>query len=225
MIVCIPDILTREEVQKVRAEVARAPFVPGADSAGARAKRVKNNEQMSRDAAESKVILGHIVNALLRSRDFHRAALPRHVRLPLISRYRQGMSYGKHVDNALMGPRTSARERSDVAVTLFISDVHEYDGGELVIHSPFGLQEVKLPSGSAVIYPSSTLHEVSEVTRGERLAAVTWVESYIRDDHKREILSNIAQIKDKMNAIAADQPETDLIGHTYANLVRMWAET
>ena len=88
---------------------------------------------------------------------------------------RQGMAYGKHVDNALMGPK-GGRERSDVSITVFISDIDEYDGGELVIHSPFGVQEVKLPSGSVVVYPSSSLHEVTEVTRGERLVAVTWAQ-------------------------------------------------
>jgi PKHD-type hydroxylase len=93
------------------------------------------------------------------------------------------------------------------------------------MHSPFGIQEVKLPAGWVVAYPSSTLHEVTEVTRGERLVAVTWIQSYLRDHQQREIISNLAQIKEKMNTIAPDDPETDLAHHTYANLLRMWAET
>ena len=165
-----------------------------------------------------------VISALLRNKDFNRAALPKRIRPPLISRYRQGMAYGQHVDNALMGPK-QGRERSDVSITVFISDINEYDGGELIIHGSFGMQEVKLPSGSVVVYPSSSLHEVAEVTRGERLVAVTWAQSYVRDDRQREILASLAQVKDKMNAIAEDAIETDQVHHIYANLLRMWAET
>src|SRR5919109_4958579 len=190
MITCIPDVLNSEELKKLRDEAAKLPFVPGAETAGARARRVKNNEQVSQKAEERKPLHEIVINALMRNRDFARAAQPKRIRPPLISRYREGMAYGKHVDNALMGPR-SARERSDVSVTLFISDLTEYDGGELVMHSAFGVQEVKLPAGWVVAYPSSTLHEVTEVTRGERLVAVTWVQSYVRDDRQREIISNL----------------------------------
>ena len=224
MIVCIPDVLTAEEIKKLREEAAALPFVPGAETAGGRARRVKNNEQVSQKADERKALHEIVISALSRNKEFNRAALPKRIRPPLISRYRQGMAYGKHVDNALMGPK-GGRERSDVSLTVFISDISEYDGGELVIHSPFGVQEVKLPSGSVVVYPSSSLHEVAEVTRGERLVAVTWAQSYVRDDHQREILAHLARVKDKLNDIAPDDEETDLVHHTYANLLRMWAET
>jgi PKHD-type hydroxylase len=224
MIVCMNDVLTGEEIKKLRDEAALLPFVPGAETAGGRARRVKNNEQVSQKAEERRALHDIVITALSRNKEFNRVTLPKRIRPPLISRYRQGMAYGKHVDNALMGPK-AARERSDISLTVFISDVNEYDGGELMIHSPFGLQEVKLPSGSVVVYPSSSLHEVAEVTRGERLVAVSWVQSYIRDDRQREILAHLAQVKDKMNDIAADAIETDLVHHTYANLLRMWAET
>jgi PKHD-type hydroxylase len=224
MIVCIGDVLTPDEVKKLHDEAALLPFVPGAETAGGRARRVKNNEQVSQKADERKALHEIVINALLRNKDFNRAAIPKRIRPPLISRYRQGMAYGKHVDNALMGPKT-ARERSDLSITVFISDLDEYDGGELVIHSSFGIQEVKLPSGSVVVYPSSSLHEVAEVTRGERLVAVTWAQSYVRDDRQRELLANLAQIKDKLNVDMPDAEETDLVHHTYTNLLRMWAET
>lgn len=224
MILCIPDVLTAEEIKKLRAEAALLPFVPGAETAGGRARRVKNNEQISQKADERKALHEIVIAALSRSKEFNRATLPKRIRPPLISRYRPGMAYGKHVDNALMGPK-AARERSDVSLTAFISDIDEYDGGELVIHGAFGMQEVKLPSGSVVAYPSSSLHEVTEVTRGERLVAVTWVQSYVRDDRQREILAHLAQVKDKMGEIAPDMDETDLVHHTYTNLLRMWAET
>ncbi len=225
MIACIGDVLSPEEIKKLRDEAALLPFVPGAETAGGRARRVKNNEQVSQKADERKALHEIVVGALMRNKDFNRAALPKRVRPPLISRYRQGMAYGQHVDNALMGPKM-ARERSDVSITVFISDINEYDGGELIIHGSFGMQEVKLPSGSVVVYPSSSLHEVAEVTRGERLVAVTWAQSYVRDDRQREILASLAQVKDKMNVIAGpDAVETDQVHHIYANLLRMWAET
>jgi PKHD-type hydroxylase len=224
MIVCINDVLTADEVKKLREEAALLPFVPGLETAGGRARRVKNNEQISQKAEERKALHEIVVGALLRNKEFNRAALPKHIRPPLISRYREGMAYGNHVDNALMGPKL-ARQRSDVSITVFISDIDEYDGGELVIHGAFGMQEVKLPSGSAVAYPSSSLHEVAEVTRGERLVAVTWAQSYVRDDRQREILAHLSQVKDKMNDVLADAAETDLVHHAYTNLLRMWAET
>jgi PKHD-type hydroxylase len=224
MIACIVDVLTPEEIKKLRDEAALLPFVPGAETAGGRARRVKNNEQVSQKADERKALHEIVISALMRNKDFNRVALPKRVRPPLISRYRQGMAYGQHVDNALMGPKM-ARERSDVSITVFISDIDEYEGGELVIHGSFGMQEVKLPSGSVVVYPSSSLHEVAEVTRGERLVAVTWAQSYVRDDRQREILASLAQVKNKMNDIAADAVETDQVHHIYANLLRMWAET
>lgn len=224
MITCINDVLTPEEIAKIRQEAAKMPFVPGASTAGSRAKRVKHNEQISQDHEPRKALHEIVVAALMRNSMFNRVAIPRRVRPPLISRYRTGMSYGGHVDNALMGPKM-ARERSDCSITVFISDIDEYDGGELVIHSPFGIQEVKLPKGAAVIYPSSTFHEVAEVTRGERLVCVTWAQSYIRDERQREILAHVAQIKDLLNDKAPDAPETDLVHQTHANLLRMWAET
>jgi PKHD-type hydroxylase len=224
MLACIPDVLSPDEIKKLRDEAALLPFVPGAETAGGRARRVKNNEQVSQKADERKALHEVVIGALMRSKDFNRAVLPKRIRPPLISRYRQGMAYGQHVDNALMGPKM-ARERSDLSITVFISDVTEYDGGELIIHGSFGMQEVKLPSGSVVVYPSSSLHEVAEVTRGERLVAVTWAQSYVRDDRQREILASLAQVKDKMNAIAPDDNETDQVHHIYANLLRMWAET
>jgi len=163
-----------------------------------------------------------VLEALARNQDFQEAALPKTIKQPLYNRYDTGMEYGLHVDAPFFN---SGRLRADLSFTLFLTPLDEYDGGELVIHSPFGIQEVKLPSGSVVVYPSSSLHEVAEVTRGERLVAVSWVQSYIRDDRQREILAHLAQVKDKMNDIAADAIETDLVHHTYANLLRMWAET
>ena len=223
MIVYIDDVLTAEELQQLRFEAGRLAFVPGTETAGTRAQRVKHNEQISQKADGRKVLQDIILTALTRNKRFNRTAFPKSIRPPLISRYRQAMAYGRHVDSALMGPKM-LRERADISITVFISDADEYDGGELLIHSLSGTQRVKLRSGSAVLYPSSSLHEVSEVSRGERLVAVTWVQSHVRDERQREILAHLDQVREKMNAIAADAPETDLAHHAYANLLRMWAE-
>ncbi len=224
MIVCIYDVLTAPEVLELREKTLRLPFVPGAETAGTRAGRVKNNEQISQRTEGRQALHEIVLAALARNKEFNRSVLPKRVRPPLISRYRQGMAYGKHVDSGLMGPK-GARDRADVSITVFLSDMDAYDGGELVIHSPFGVQSVKLPAGAVVAYPSSSLHEVTEVTRGERLVAVTWAQSYVPDERQREILAHLGQVKDKMNTIAADAAETDLLHHSYANLLRMWAQT
>lgn len=224
MITCIPDVLTPEEITRIHQEASKMPFVPGAATAGGRARRVKHNEQVSQEHPERRILHEIVINALMRNPLFQRVAIPKRIRPPLISRYRKGMSYGGHVDNAMMGP-IPARERSDVSITVFVSDMSDYDGGLLVIRSPYGPREVKLPKGAAVVYPSSTLHEVTEVTRGERLVCVTWAQSYVRDERQREIISHLNQVKELMYEKLPDAPETDLVQATQANLLRMWAET
>jgi len=221
---CIPHLLTPQEISQLRQACLVLPFVPGTETAGPRASRIKHNEQVSQTANERKALQHLLLSALMRSKEFNQAVFPKHIRPPMICRYRPGMSYGKHVDSGLMGPKLD-RHRSDVSVTLFLSEPTEHDGGLLRIHSEFGPHDIQLPMGSAVVYPSTTLHEVTPVTRGERLVAVTWVESHVRDAQQREILFQLSQIKNKLNDIAMDAPETDLAHRTHANLLRMWADT
>jgi len=222
MLMCIPDILEWAEVKKIRASVADSAFSDGRRTAGYRAKRVKNNLQMDRSAPAAKDVVNLIQAGLQRNKTFQRAFLPKSIRPPMISRYEVGMNYGLHVDDAFMGK--TARARSDISLTVFLSDPGDYDGGELVMASPFGDQEIKLPAGSAVIYPSSTLHQVAPVTRGERLAAVTWAQSQVRDAARREMLYDVFQIREKLAKSDPDGAETDLAFKTYSNLLRMWAD-
>ncbi len=222
MLMCIPDVLEWAEVKKIRAAVTEATFSDGRRTAGYRAKRVKNNLQMDRAAPATKDVVNLIQVGLQRNKTFQRAFLPKSIRPPLISRYEVGMNYGLHVDDAFMG--STARARSDVSLTIFLSDPGDYDGGELVMASPFGDQEIKLPAGSAVIYPSSTLHQVAPVTRGERLAAVTWAQSHVRDAARREMLYDVFQMREKLAKSDPDGAETDLAFKTYSNLLRMWAD-
>lgn len=223
MIVIIPDVLTVDEQSQLRLLASQSNFVDGKETAGFRAKMVKNNEQVAKDATNKRQLQEIVVGALNRSKDFRRGAIPFRIRPPLISRYRPGMTYGPHIDDALMGSGAS-RDRTDVSCTVFINDASEYDGGELVIHSPYGVQEVKLPARYAVIYPSGTLHEVAEVTKGERLVAVTWIQSYVRDERHRQFLSDAIQVRDKLHAIDPKLPETDTAFRLYTNLLRMWTE-
>ncbi len=222
MLVCISEVLDWTELKKVRAAIAASGFEDGRRTAGRRAKRVKNNLQLKKGDDRADEIKATVLAALRRNPTFRRVAIPRTIRPPLISRYQEGMSYGLHVDDALMG--TARKERSDLAVTVALSDPGEYDGGELVIHGSLGEQEVKLPAGAAVVYPSSCLHRVAPVTRGERLAAVTWVQSYVRDPAKRELLHDLELIREKLTRAAPDTEEADLAAKTYANLLRMWSE-
>ncbi len=222
MLLCIPDILEFSELKKIRQAVGDGNFKDGKLTAGYRAKRVKNNLQMAKDSPGSAEAKSIVLAALNRNKTFQNAALPRTIRPPLISRYQSGMNYGWHVDDALMAGEPKVR--SDLSITVFLSDPDAYDGGELVISSPFGEQEVKLPAGSAVVYPSATLHQVAPVTQGERLAAVTWARSYVRDAARREILSDLLAVQKKLAALAPDESETDLAFKTYSNLLRMWSD-
>jgi PKHD-type hydroxylase len=223
MLTCIPDLLEFTEIKDIRSLVDGADFVDGRTTAGFRAKAVKQNEQLGRAAEGRERVDRLILEALRRHPDFQRVAIPRSLQRPLISRYRAGMAYGLHVDDALMG--RGNKVRTDLSVTVFISEVTGYDGGELVIDGPYGRQEVKLPAGAAVVYPAGTLHRVAAVSRGERLVAVTWVQSYVRDAAKREILSDMDLIRRTMAKASPGSSETDLAFKTYANLLRLWSET
>lgn len=224
MLICIKEILTPDEITKIKEIAKKTPFVDGKETAGGRAIRVKNNRQASQQAPERQIIQRMIQEAMMRNQEFCALLLPKRIRPPLISRYEKSMAYGLHTDDALMGP-LDARVRSDISATIFISEMSEYEGGELLIHHASGYQPVKLPAGYGVFYPSHTLHEVAEVKSGERLVGVTWIESYIREDHKREILGDMLRVRDRLHQIAPDMPETDLAYRAHSNLLRLWAET
>jgi PKHD-type hydroxylase len=219
----IDDVLSWEQLTKIRTLITESPFESGERTAGHRARRVKDNLQMTRDAKHRSEIQRIVTSTLLTNREFQRAAIPRSLRPPMVSRYKPGMAYGSHVDDALMGKEKVAR--TDLSFTLFIADPTDYEGGELLIMSSYGPNEIKLPAGCLHLYPSSTLHRVQPVTRGERVAIVGWVESFVRDDMQREIIYDLGKIKRLLSDQHPDAPETDLASKTQANLLRMWAET
>jgi PKHD-type hydroxylase len=223
MLLQIPDVLTAAEVESLRGTLAKARFEDGRATAMPGARRAKHNLQLPEGGEATRECSPTVLGAIRRSPLFFSAALPRRVWGPLFNRYDPDMDYGDHMDTAIIqGPSLI---RSDVAATLFLSGPEQYDGGELVIQDNFGAHRVKLPAGSMIVYPASSLHRVEKVTRGSRLAAVLWVESLVRDESRRKILLDLDLA---IGALAKKLPgssEGETLGATYHNLLRMWAET
>jgi PKHD-type hydroxylase len=214
----ISDVLTAEEIAEAREILATANFVDGRVSAGWHAKLVKNNLQATGD--ERIVALRETLTKKIRGNAmFALAARPKTITPLILSRYQPGMEYGSHVDDALMSGM-----RTDVSFTLFLSELDTYDGGALVIETTGGEEDIRLPPGSMVVYASTTLHRVSPVSRGERLAAVGWARSFIRDPARRELLFDLDTARHRLFQREGKTHEFDLLSKTSANLLRMWAE-
>jgi len=223
MLLMIPDLLDQAQVAKIHEVLADAPFVDGKLSAGFAAARVKDNLELQPDPGRMKLLIRILMASLGHNETFRFGALPHRVADPIFARYEPGMSYGHHVDDPIMGS-AGPRFRTDVSMTVFLNDPEAYDGGELSIRTSFGDKRIKLPAGDAVLYPSSSLHRVAPVTRGERLVALTWIQSYVRDPVQRELLYELNLARERL---LKEEPEGEISGYvdrSYANLVRMWAE-
>ena len=224
MLMCIADVLTAAEVARTVAQLGKVQFVDGKLTAGWHAKLVKHNLQAQIGTSGTVAQLQkHVHQALQQHPLFDMAVRPKLVRPVLFSRYEPGMSYGTHVDNAVMDDGDQ-RMRSDVSLTLFLSDPATYAGGELVIESTHGEQAFKLPAGAMIVYPSSTLHRVEPVTQGVRLAAVTWVQSLVREQADREILFDLDTARKAVFDQYGKTPEFDLLSKSLANLLRKWVD-
>jgi len=184
-------VLEREELGQIVAGVAAGTFVAGKLTAKGRAQAVKHNLQIDRSGPEPTDLDRIVLSALRRNELFQSFAFPKRMVPPIFSRYEPGMEYGSHVDNALMGAGLDT-VRSDLAMTIFLSDPASYDGGELILEMAVGQQEIKLEAGEAVVYSATTVHRVAAVTRGVRLAAVTWVQSAVPDERLRSILFDLS---------------------------------
>ena len=224
MLHILDQVLSEPELAWLRETLAQTPFVDGKLSAGDHAAQVKRNEEVDIRAPEAMQRLARLfMTAYGRHREFRAIAQPRHVAAPVFARYRPGMAYGEHVDEAVMG-MSGQRFRTDLATTLFISDPETYEGGELVVRTPFGEQRVKLPGGQAVVYPASSLHQVAEVTQGERLVAVSWIQSMVRDPAQRDLLHELNTARERLMRDSPNETVTQQVDRSYANLLRMWAE-
>ncbi len=222
MLLRIEGILSSSELARARALLGAATYADGKASAGTWARRVKNNLELEAGSPGADELNRLVVGNLYRHAAFRSAVLPHRVSAAFFARYTEGMSYGEHIDDPVMGE--PQRYRSDVAVTVFISDPAEYDGGELVIQAAYGEQRIKLPPGDAIAYPASSLHRVSEVTRGERVVAVVWAQSLVRDPARREVLYDLDVARQSLERVTPAAQVTARVQSAYANLVRMWAE-
>lgn len=222
MLTEIKGVLDRQQLEAATALIRAGHFSDGAGSAGLAARRVKHNEELALDTARLSELNNLVMGRLVKHPVYRSAALSLKVAAPYYAHYTPGMSYGEHVDDPVMGQ--DQLYRSDLSVTIFLNDPSDYDGGELVIETAFGEQRVKLAAGDAVLYPSSSVHRVAEVTRGERLVAVSWIQSLVRDPDKRALLHELNQARETLLREQPDAAETRQVNHSYINLVRMWSE-
>ncbi|HEY9628193.1 MAG TPA: Fe2+-dependent dioxygenase [Coleofasciculaceae cyanobacterium] len=222
MLLCIANVLKADELDRLHSQLNADDFIDGKATAGWHARLVKHNTQLRSNAPILPKVQSVIEQALKQNPLFQMAALPKTLSPILFSRYETGMSYGSHVDNAFMGD--AARMRSDLSLTLFLSEPTAYTGGELVIESTQGEQAFKLDAGSMVLYPSSTLHRVEPVVQGVRMAAVAWVQSLVKEVTEREILFDLETARQSIFAGQGKTAEFDLLSKTYANLLRKWGD-
>jgi PKHD-type hydroxylase len=221
----IPDVLTSEQVAHARKVFEETDWVDGRVTAGRQSARAKDNMQLPEDAPAARQLGEMILNALGQNALFISAALPAQVFPPLFNRYAGGQSFDTHVDNAIRQiGGTGHRIRTDLSATLFFSQPDEYDGGELVVEDTYGLHKVKLPAGHMILYPSTSLHHVTPVTRGARICSFFWIQSMVRDDGERTLLFDLDMAIQKLNSARHDEPATVQLTGIYHNLVRRWAE-
>ncbi|MEZ5540796.1 MAG: Fe2+-dependent dioxygenase [Pseudomonadota bacterium] len=222
MLTVISKVLDSAQIRQASELIAAGRFGDGRTSAGSAARRVKRNEELALDPQRLTALNNLVMGQLVRHPTFRSAAMPRRTATPFYARYVPGMAYGNHVDDPIMGQ--GELYRTDVSVTVFLNAPEEYGGGELCIQTPFGEQQVKLPAGDAVIYPSSSIHRVAAVTRGARLVAVSWVQSLIREPERRALLHELNQARETLLQDRPDAPETAQVNQSYVNLVRMWVD-
>ena len=226
MLVKIPELLTKEEVAYCRDKLLAAQWADGSITAGHQSAKAKNNLQLPENSPEAQELGEIIMGALARSNLFMSAALPAKIFPPLFNCYQGGQSFGVHVDNAIRQvPGTPVKIRTDVSMTLFFNEPEDYDGGELVVEDTYGSHSVKLPAGSMVLYPSTSLHRVMPVTRGRRLASFFWLQSMVNSDEKRGLLFDLDMSIQSLRSKVEDSPEIIQLTGVYHNLLRQWAQT
>lgn len=225
MLIQIPQVLTSDQAAHIHARIDGARWVGGAVTAGHQSAQAKHNEQLPEESAEARGAGREIIEGLQRSQLFFTAALPKQIYPPLFNRYQSGMDFGNHVDGAIrVHSPTGGRIRADLSATLFLTAPEEYDGGELLIEDTYGTHSVKSPAGDMVLYPASSLHRVTPVTRGRRVSCFFWIQSMVRDDAKRALLFGLDMA---VIALTRDYPDHSALVSltaTYHNLLRMWAE-
>jgi PKHD-type hydroxylase len=225
VLIHVPDVLAPPEVERARRTLGAAEWVDGAVTAGFQSTLVKNNSQLPEGSPAARELGELILRALGNSPLFGSAALPAKVFPPLFNRYTGGQAFGNHVDNAIRQVRaTGQRLRTDLSATLFLSAPEDYDGGELLIDDAYGPRAVKLPAGHMVLYPATSLHRVTPVTRGARLASFFWVQSLVRGDAERALLFDLDMSIIRLRQQVGDNEAVVALTGVYHNLLRRWAE-
>lgn len=226
MLIAIPDLLPPETLSNVRAIIDAAQWVDGNATSGVQSAMAKDNLQLPEQSAAAHQAGGLILQALSANPLFLAAALPHRIFPPLFNSYGEGQQFGTHVDNAIrVRTGTDFRIRSDLSATVFLCDPDSYDGGELVIEGEFGAQSVKLPAGHMVLYPASSLHHVTPVTHGRRIASFFWIQSMVRDSAARALLFDMdSAVQSVAGKVGLDDPGVVRLTGVYHNLLRRWAE-
>jgi PKHD-type hydroxylase len=223
MVAVIEGLLSRDQVQTIAKRLFGAQFVDGSMSGGPLGESIKKNTQVSPQSPEYRELAQLVLGVLRQNDKVAITALPRRILSPIFASYVEGNRYGDHVDAALMGPYPGMR--TDLSITIFLNEPAAYDGGELVLQTAFGEQVYKRPAGDAVLYPTHYVHRVNPVTRGRRLAIVTWMESMVRDPAKREIIEDLAEVMDRLVSENAEGESIRRVEKARLNLLRMWADT
>jgi len=223
MLLQIPAVFDQDKLNNITSMLASSSFADGRRSAGQAAQAVKHNEEMQANAQQTDYLDQLVMTTLAANQTFRDAALPHQVSQPVFARYTTTMRYGDHIDDPIMGG-AGGRFRADVAVTIFLNPPETYEGGELIINTSFGENRVKLAAGDVVIYPASSIHRVNEVSHGERLITVCWIQSLVRDPGKRELLYELSLARNTLMKNSPDSPATQQVDHSYVNLVRMWSD-
>lgn len=226
MLITIPQVLTKDEVAQILQLLDAADWEDGAKTAGIQSAEVKKNQQLDPTSDTAQRAGQFIVQALTRNPRFMSAALPARILPPMFNKYEQAETFGKHIDNAIrVNPLTQERLRTDLSMTLFLSEPETYDGGELIVEDYYGRQSVKLPAGDLVLYPSTSIHEVTPVTSGARVSAFFWLQSMVRPDIQRRTLFDLDQtIQQLSTRIGATDPEVVALTGIYHNLIRQWTD-
>jgi PKHD-type hydroxylase len=225
MMIHVPGVLTKAQVKDLRAVIDAGDWIDGNETSGAQASLAKKNEQVrdkspaARDAGEA------IRKAVMQNALFFAAALPAKIFPPLFNRYGEGHTFAPHIDNAIRYKADGESVRTDLSATLFLCEPEDYDGGELVVEDTYGSHEVKLPAGDLILYPASSVHHVTPVTRGARIASFFWIQSMIRDNGQRALLFDMdIAIQQLAARVGQGDPQIVALTGTYHNLLRRWAE-
>jgi len=222
MLVKIENLLNPAQLQQIRRLLDKADFIDGKLSAGKTAADIKNNVELDPNSDRIQALNQMVMNPLVKHPIYRAAVWPVRIATPFYARYEAGMHYGFHVDDPVMGG--NAPYRTDVSITVFLSEIDEYEGGELEIRDTYGSRKIKLAAGSAVMYPSTSLHQVCEITQGTRLVAVTWAQSAVRDPAQREILFQLNQAREALIESGEAPTVSKTLNASFNNLVRMWTD-